>query len=105
MQHVPLIVQEEKGLVVNDGTSKSPAELMLLQRGLLAGIHRISEVVLRVEGVVAKKLESRTMKVVRAAFGLNGNYTARGMAVVGRVRVGEYLELANGINVRTKVHI
>src|SRR5208282_4376447 len=52
-----LVISEEEGFVFNDRPAEGAAELILLQR-----LNRLSEVIRRVEGVVAQKLPGSAVK-------------------------------------------
>lgn len=96
-RHAPeaLVVGEKEELVFADGSAERRAELILHERGLLV-LARLKET----DGVqlgVAQELPSRAMELVGPAAHRGVDDRPAGAAILGRVIVGDHLELRHRI--------
>src|SRR5262245_24824018 len=96
-----LVVRKEEDLVLLDRSADARAELILVIRrrfrGRASGFDDGVEEVARFKFVVAKKLVSRSVKVVgpRSAGSIDHSAVA---AELSRVRVGQRLKLSDGLD-------
>src|ERR1019366_1007817 len=81
--------------VVDDGAAGAGAEIVALVGALGGG-----EVVFCVEGVVAQKFVSGTVKLIGSGFDGHADHPRRGAAEFGGVAVGYNLELLDGVDGR-----
>src|SRR5271157_2693111 len=65
LQSRPLVVQKEKGIVSNDGTTQRSTELVLLERCLLHGVKKVPSV----QGGIPAAVKSVSVKIIRPRFG------------------------------------
>src|SRR5690242_1009486 len=94
-----LVVDKEKAAVTNDWTTERSTEVVTHE--MIRFVHLVERP--RVEGVVAQKLVSSAVKLIRAAARDDVDLTAAGAADVGRVTSGLDLELLHAIRRRTEV--
>src|SRR5258708_5953587 len=76
-----------------DGSAQVPAVVLEIQLVFVA-----RQKVLRVEAAVAGKVVGGTMKVLRAALGDDVDLRAARLSVLRVVRVGDHLELVDGVD-------
>ena len=89
-----LIGEEEKGLVLDDGSAEVAAELVLLQHGpVLTG--GVKEEAVGVELIVAEELKESTVELGRAGAGHQYDSGAATAAILGIVEARLDLELLN----------
>ena len=97
---VALVVDEEEGVVLPEGTAEGAAELIL---AILALLDRV-EVVAGVEEVVAEELKGRAVEGVGAGLGGDEDGGASAGAVLGGVVEGEDVELLDGVDLGEEGH-
>ena len=94
------VIDEEERLVLNDGTAKGAAELIVVKRFLRLASRLIRggiEIIAGVEGGVAEEFESRAVELVGAAFGDDVD-DATGAAAVFRFEVGSDAKFGDGFD-------
>src|SRR5581483_3232276 len=94
-----LVIREEEQAVLENGTSKSAAELVLAKIGLgFSG--GICKKLVRIERTVTEKFEQVAVKLVCPAAGLHIDHAAHRAPKLGREVAGGNLEFLDGVDHR-----
>ena len=95
----PFDTGEEEEAVLANRTAGAGAELVPAERRRFgAAIEEVS----RIEGAVAKELESGATQAVRPALGHEADHPAHRPSVVGRIGIGDDAEFLNGFDAQRR---